>query len=280
MPPVEPDRAAEIWAMQDAEDQRVAATPAPTAGSPTRARHNEATGRSREPATGVRRGSLIPLDRSRIGYLPMTPANRPELFTRGQAVGIPAPANAAGAGAVGARGMARAVDEEESDSDGDDQLPVQMRPVPWVVGRAPPQPLTYDLPTATGGVERRQILFTVDFSDGDSVSKANKRRNQALVRRQTQLGTYVPARPSTIGREYTIAHDRWIEQTIDNWASDHGGRRILFWELADAFNAQFPGQNRTHRSMASHVNKMPNLRDTIQSYDGAGDEEGEEDEEE
>ncbi|KAK5686788.1 hypothetical protein LTR17_026835 [Elasticomyces elasticus] len=280
MPPVQPNRAAEIRARRDAEDQQAAAAPPPTAGSPTRPSHNEATGRSREPATGVRRGSLIPLDLSRIGYLPMTPANRPELFTRGQAVGIPAPANAAGAGAIGGRGMARAVEEEESDSDDDDQLPVQMRPVPWVVGPSPPQPLTFDLPTAAGGVERRQLQFTVDFTDGESVSKANKRRNQALVRRQLTLGTYVPARPSTVGREYTAAHDRWIEQAIDNWAADHGGRRILFWELADAFNAHFPGQNRTHRSMASHVNKMPRLQATIQSFDGGADEEVEEDEEE
>ncbi|KAK4916076.1 glycosylphosphatidylinositol anchor biosynthesis [Elasticomyces elasticus] len=194
MAPISPRRRAEIRARQDAEDQQAAAAPPPTAGSPTRPGHNEATGRSREPVTGVRRGSLIPLDRSRIGYLPMTPANRPELFTRGQDVGIPAPAIAAGVGAAGRRGMAQQADEEESDSDDGGQLPFQMRPVPWVVGPSPPQPLTFDLPTAAGGVERRQLQFTVDFTDefdvkpnGDECDHEDGEDNPNTVLRPTHL---------------------------------------------------------------------------------------------
>ncbi|TKA74116.1 hypothetical protein B0A55_07085 [Friedmanniomyces simplex] len=236
--------------------QEARPTASPTAGEPTKPRYSEATGRSIEPSTGRRR-SLFPVDRRNIGYLQATPANRPELFPRAQAAHIPAAPRDLGAGAADNSEVA-----ESSGSEPDAEAAQQ--PAKWFVGQPQPQPLRYTVPTTGGGTEERTIQFVVDFNSIESVRDANKRRVQALTRRTRQLGIYVPARPSTKGREYSAEHDAFIITTV-----------IVspYSELTARFNAQFTGQNRTSSSISSHIARIAALKAARDQYDGAVDSE-------
>lgn len=143
-------------------------------------------------------------------------------------------------------------EDTESETDFVDQAP-------WVVGRPQRQPLAYPIPTANGGTERRQIAFTVDFADRDSVDKANKARRLAVWRAKKALNMAV-LRPSTQDRKYTEESHDMIACLHEDYAMQNGGYQTPYWLLTESYNALFPNENRTESSISSHIAHVPELK--------------------
>ena len=141
-----------------------------------------------------------------------------------------------------------------------------MNDAPWRKGQPRAQPLTYAIPTDVNGAkEYRRIKFEVDFSDADSVEKANKIRRQGLYRAGRRLNLPLK-RPSTQGRQYTQVNNNWIMAKYDRFAADNNGTRITMAELHQQYDQQFPTEGRTQASLATHVDRVDYLRAKKNSY--------------
>ncbi|KAK3071265.1 hypothetical protein LTR53_008947 [Teratosphaeriaceae sp. CCFEE 6253] len=221
----------------------------PSAGSSMRPTYSEGIGRFTDPS--VERRRPLPVDRRTIGYLPITPESHPEYFRDEEAEGARALVDAAEAGYEGDDMVSQADLDEMSD----DEPEAWEMPNPWRKNQPQPQPLSYNLPTADGGQEQKFINFRVDFSDGQSVSTANKARRCAIARRQKAQGKTTLLRPSTQGLEYTQQHTDWMRDEFARYGAANDGKRMSMPELADRFNARFPGQDRGASGIASYVDR-------------------------
>lgn len=139
---------------------------------------------------------------------------------------------------------------------------------PWKRGQPKVQPLTYAIPTDIhGGKDYRTIKFTVDFTDGVSVEKANRCRRQGLYRAGKILGLPLK-RPRTDDRPYTQANNNWIMARYDSYAAANNNRRITYRELSDDYNQHFsnPRDQRSQQSLSSHIQRVDYLRGKNDSY--------------
>ena len=131
---------------------------------------------------------------------------------------------------------------------------------PWKKNHPHAQPLTYAIPThLNGSKEYRRIKFEVDFSDADSVEKANKIRRQGLYRAGQRLNLPLK-RPSTQGRQFTQVNNNWIIAKYNDYARDNNGARITMAKLHEEYEKQFPAEGRTQSSLATHIDRVDYLR--------------------
>ncbi|KAK5134573.1 hypothetical protein LTR08_006359 [Meristemomyces frigidus] len=154
----------------------------------------------------------------------------------------------------------QSVDESSEDFEGDDADANADNQAPWKVGNPMQQPLTYDIPVAGGGTEPRTIKFTVDFNNAASVSEANKRRRQGVWRQKRKLGLPM-LRPSTQDRLYTQRNDAAIVTIHREYARENGGRQVSYARLAERYHQLFPGENRSHSSLSSHIARIDALKE-------------------
>jgi hypothetical protein len=137
---------------------------------------------------------------------------------------------------------------------------------PWKRGQPKAQPLTYTVPTdVNGGKAYRTIKFTVDFTDGDSVERANKCRRQGLYRAGKNLGLPLK-RPPTHDKQYTQVNNNWIMAQYDSYAAAHNNCRITYKQLAHEYNKRFTNERRSEQSLASHIHRTGYLKNKKDSY--------------
>ena len=158
-------------------------------------------------------------------------------------------------------------EEGEDDSDVEDALPLDS--TGWRVGNEKTQPLTFVVrKNLTGGTMYKTINFEVDFSDNQSINKANKSRRQILLRANKKIGAPLK-RPSMQDREYTQQNDIWIAAEYGRYAGANNNRRMPFDEFVQAYRAQFPtppNQWRMEASLNSHIDRIPALKDMRANY--------------
>lgn len=156
-------------------------------------------------------------------------------------------------------------DEDQFEDEEDEEVPGDEQEV-WKVGQPQTQPLTYQVVAKDGRYRAKDIAFTVDFTDPDSVRKANKARALGVWRAKRSLNIDDPLRPSTAGREYSEVNDDFIAIIHEEWAQENDGERITMPELTRIYNEQFPGEDRSRASISSHVDHIKELKDMRASY--------------
>ncbi|KAK5739873.1 hypothetical protein LTR17_004969 [Elasticomyces elasticus] len=130
---------------------------------------------------------------------------------------------------------------------------IQGDPDRWFVGQPQPHPLMFTVPAVGGGTEERRVDWKVDFTNKNSVARANARRAKIIRQLKLELGIDGLLRPSQ--PPYTAEHESFISTERQQYIDTHA-HRMPHKDLTARFNAHFPGENRTQNSIGSCAKRL------------------------
>ncbi|KAK4542005.1 hypothetical protein LTR36_007205 [Oleoguttula mirabilis] len=137
----------------------------------------------------------------------------------------------------------------------------------WKLKQPQPLPLYFNVPTGPDSWKREPLPAhkTINFDDAASVQAANKYARQIIHRARKAL-SLPPLRPSTQGREYDQEKDDVLGAIMISYAEQHNGAQIALRELTALYNAEYPNENRLQSSIATHVDRIKELKAERDSY--------------
>ncbi|KAI7281973.1 hypothetical protein KC345_g3797 [Hortaea werneckii] len=128
---------------------------------------------------------------------------------------------------------------------------------PGEVYRPQPQPLTYYIPTGSGGREQRTIPRFADFNSAESVLDADETRRLAVWRRESSWGA-AGSCPYTFWRGYTEGYDNHMVAQRVTYADQGSGHQIPLGISMRQSTVWLPDQNRMQQSVSSYNNRDQN----------------------